>query len=222
MNCKYCGKESENSICNNCYMLAQNPNAGFCNNCKEWYIDHCPYCGQSFKKENTIVNEQYIQPQTEQKKGYGGIIGAIIAIIFIVICVTVAYEATNKNNLDNKITNGISTGGDGNGGSGSSGLKLLTRSANNGDISITWNYDFTLSVDCKVKPSSDINNLQLTFTFLDKNKKTLTTKTKMVGNVLKNTEYSVSLTLSEVGLTTLWNLDNVVTNVSGGTISYLG
>lgn len=98
--------------------------------------------------------------------------------------------------------------------------KLLSRSANNNDIYIDISQEFSLSINYVLKPNVDIDGLEITFTYYDKNQAVLTTKVKSVGNVKKGVEYTVSVSLTEFSLIQLLKFKTVSTNVTGGTVSY--
>lgn len=96
----------------------------------------------------------------------------------------------------------------------------LSRNAKNSDITFEVDNDFSLRVSFEVTPKVDINDLQLTFKFLDDDGDVLTTKTKLLGNVKKGTTYDIDFSLSEFSLSQLWHLHSCSTSVTGGTVSY--
>ena len=97
--------------------------------------------------------------------------------------------------------------------------KLFTRDATNNDVYIDLSEDFALSINYTVTPKVDINNLQLTFKYYTKSNELLTTKTKSVGNVSKNIEYTVSVSLSEFSIFDLFKFYYTSMAVTGGTVS---
>ena len=150
-----------------------------------------------------------------KKKSKAWIWGIIIPVLVIggLIIIKVDSNNRNSNGSSNNFLGGNSSNKDGE-------WKLLSRSANNGDVSFASNNDFALNVNCKMTPNVDISGLQITFTFKDKNDNSLTTKTKVMGNVSKNTEYTITFALSEFSLTELFKLDKYYMAVTGGTVSY--
>lgn len=100
------------------------------------------------------------------------------------------------------------------------GKTFLSRSAKNSDISFEVNDDFSLRVSFEIVPKVDIDDLQLTFKFLDDDGKLLTTKTKLLGNVKKGSTYNVNFSLTEFSFSQLLNLNSCSTSVTGGTVSY--
>lgn len=99
--------------------------------------------------------------------------------------------------------------------------KILSRSATNNDIYFNLSEEFSFSINYKIKPKVDITNLQITFTYYDKNNKPLTTKINTVGNVKKNIEYTVTVSLSEFSFLDIFKINSVSAKVTGGTVSYI-
>lgn len=143
--------------------------------------------------------------EEQNKKSYGWLF-AIIVLIVIIIAGSFIIKAIIGRTTGN-------TDGE---------LKLLSRSATNNDITITKNNDFSLSIRCYITPNEDINDLELTFRFLDSNSKVKTTKTKSVGNVTENTKYTITFSLTEFSFTEIFTINSYSVNVTGGTVSYLG
>lgn len=125
------------------------------------------------------------------------IIIAIIGLIIFGITTTINHFSNPTNNDGNNLTN---------------------RSANNSDIQLK-NGDF---LNFKITPKNDITNLEITFQFLDNSKNLITTKTKNIGNVKKDIEYSISFNLSDFSFTETLKLTSYYTKytVTGGTVSY--
>lgn len=93
------------------------------------------------------------------------------------------------------------------------------RKATLNDISLDTSQEISLNINYKLKPKVDINELEITFEYYDKNDKLLTTKIENVGNVIKNTEYTISVSFTEFSLTELFTINYVRANVTGGTVS---
>lgn len=83
------------------------------------------------------------------------------------------------------------------------------------------NNDFSLSINYKITPKKDITNLEITFKYLNSNKKVLTTKIKQIGNVKEGTQYTVNVSLSEFSLTEIFNINYVEAEVTRGTVSLI-
>ena len=113
-----------------------------------------------------------------------------------------------------------SMGNDGSGSSSSNIPQLITRSAKNSDISIDVVEDISLSNNYMLIANVDIKGLELKFTYLDKNKKIITTVEKTVGNVVKGGQYTVSVSLSEFSFLEFLKISYSQCEVIGGTVSY--
>ena len=113
--------------------------------------------------------------------------------------------------------NNSNTGG---GSSHTSTPQLFTRSAKNSDVMLDNSDEISLNTKCIVKPYKDISDLEITFKFFDKNSNLLTTKIKYVGNVIKDTQYTVTVSLSEFSFTEILKIRQYQVLVTGGTVSY--
>lgn len=71
-----------------------------------------------------------------------------------------------------------------------------------------------------VIPQIDIDNLQITVNYLDKNQNILTSKIENLGNVSKGIQVSFSISLFDLGLSVIWNIQHESIVVTGGTVSY--
>lgn len=97
---------------------------------------------------------------------------------------------------------------------------LLSRDATNSDIVFDLSNEFSLNIEYKITPIVDINNLEITFKYYDKNNNLLTTKIKNVGNVEEGIEYSITVSLTEFSFLDVFKLHSVSARVTGGTVSY--
>lgn len=97
---------------------------------------------------------------------------------------------------------------------------LLSRDATNSDIVFDLSNEFSLNIEYKITPRIDINNLEITFKYYDKNNNLLTTKIKNVGNVEEGIEYSITVSLTEFSFLDVFKLHSVSARVTGGTVSY--
>lgn len=103
-----------------------------------------------------------------------------------------------------------------------SGCSLLTRKATNADIYIDLSQEISLSINYKVRPNVDINNLEIEFNYFDRNGTFLAYKTKNVGNVAKGQEITVSVSLTEFSFTDLLKIYSTQAKVIGGTVPLSG
>lgn len=129
-------------------------------------------------------------------------------IILIIALIIIGILLTGKLINDRIINNNTET-------------SLTTRAATINDISMDLNNDFSLSINYKITPKKDITNLEITFKYLDSNKKALTTKIKQIGNVKEGTQYTVNVSLSEFSLTEIFNINYVEAEVTRGTVSLI-
>ncbi len=97
---------------------------------------------------------------------------------------------------------------------------ILTRDATNNDIDFDLSNEFSLNIEYAITPRVDINNLEITFKYYDKNNNLLTTKIKNIGNVKEDIEYSVTVSLTEFSFLDIFKLHSVSARVTGGTVSY--
>ncbi len=98
--------------------------------------------------------------------------------------------------------------------------KLLSRSARYSDVTITQSDEFTLTNKYRLVPHVDIDDLEITINFLDSSQKTIKTKTKTIGNVVKNGEYSFSFKMSEFSFSEITKISYWQYEVTGGTVEY--
>lgn len=100
-------------------------------------------------------------------------------------------------------------------------LSLKSRSANDSDIRIDTSDDLSLTVQYIVTPKVDIENLEVTFSFMDSEGNILTRKVKQIGNVQEDYDYTVSISLTEFSLSEIFTIRLVDYNVTGGTVLYI-
>ena len=129
-------------------------------------------------------------------------------IILIIALIIIGILLTGKLINDRIINNNTET-------------SLTTRAATINDISMDLNNDFSLSINYKITPKKDITNLEITFKYLNSNKKILTTKIKQIGNVKEGTQYTVNVSLSEFSLKEIFNINYVEAEVTRGTVSLI-
>lgn len=99
--------------------------------------------------------------------------------------------------------------------------RLFKRSANNSDIIIDSDLDLAnFGGKYTVSPQTDIDGLQITVNYLDKNKNILTSKVENLGNVKQGVQVSFSVSLFDLGLNVAWNTEYESIAVTGGTVSY--
>ena len=98
--------------------------------------------------------------------------------------------------------------------------QLLTRSARDSDVSISYDNESMWNKRYKITPNVDIADLEITFIYLDENRNELCSIVKTIGNVSEGTEYSVTVMSSEFSFSDLWSVSYWRSAVTGGNISY--
>ena len=94
------------------------------------------------------------------------------------------------------------------------------RSATNNDINIDLSEEISLSVNYKILPNVNINDLEITFKYYDNNNNILSTKVKKVGNVTKGNQVTVTISLSEFSFTDIFKINYTSAEVTGGTVPF--
>lgn len=99
--------------------------------------------------------------------------------------------------------------------------KMFSRDAKTSDISMDLSQEFSFNINYEMTPKVNIDNLEITFKYYDKNNNLITTKVKYVGNVKKGIEYTISVSLTEFSFFDLFKLYSVSMAVTNGTVTYL-
>lgn len=99
--------------------------------------------------------------------------------------------------------------------------KVFSRDAKTSDISMNLSQEFSFNITYEMTPKVDIEGLELTFKYYDKNKTVITTKVKYIGDVTKDVEYSITVSLTEFSFFDIFKLDSVSMTVTNGTVTYL-
>lgn len=159
--------------------------------------EYCSYCGKKISK----TDKNSIQTAKLSKNHDFLIIISIIFSAFIILIIALASAGVFSSNIKNK--------------------DILTRDAKADDIYISINYDFSLEISFNINPYSEIDELELEVIFADKNHKTITTKSRYIGHVNKNTNYKISFALTEFSFTEIIKIQYISVNVVSGKISVL-
>lgn len=138
----------------------------------------------------------------EHKKHY-----FLVFVITIIVVLLVGFfvrgcvmSQTNKDNSDGN-------------------TNIIRRSANINDIEITSEIDFfSFGGRYTVTPKYDIDDLEVTVKFYDKNNSCIKTIAKTLGNVKKDVKANFSISAAEV-LDILFSMNVESYTVTGGTVS---
>ena len=174
----------------------------YCKNCGAEIFDdstYCRYCGcqtkqsSALQQKNTVEKPDHheMDDPSRDKKIIVGIF--IVIIVFTLIIAGICVKAYNDSTSAQK-------------------------KATNYDVIIQtstslFSYNITLT------PKKNIDNLEITFEFYGDNNQKIATKTKVVGNVKKNTRYDISFSISEFSLASLTSISKFKWNVTGGTVN---
>lgn len=134
----------------------------------------------------------------------GFIIVLLILVTLIFSIFTIRGCILSQNNTDN-----------------SDGKTSITRrSANINDITIDSVLDLSsMGAKYNIYPKVDIEDLEITISFMDKNRAVLTTVEKRLGNVKEGVQVSFTISLFDLGFSVAWNTTYETTTVTGGTVS---
>ena len=151
----------------------------------------------------------------QPKKGHP-FLKFLIVFLIIFVCIFGIVKFVDYQKSKQQIDEGGTTQGNHSG-----DKQLFRRSANINDI--TYNLDLDLSSlgeKCTIMPNVDIDDLEITLNFLDKNKNLLDSIVKNLGNVKEGLQVNFSISLFDMGLSVAWNTKYTSMVVTGGTVSY--
>ena len=136
----------------------------------------------------------------------------IAALILCVVCLVV-WGASGAGSAGSSSAGGT---GHGNGGI----VQIIKRDARNSDIEISDEIDLaSLSVSLVIDPSCDIDDLELTLRYYDKNGSLLKTQVERIGDVKKGKKETLRISITEFSLTELFKVDTTEIGVTGGSVS---
>lgn len=152
---------------------------------------------------------------TQPKKGHP-ILKFLIIFLIIFVCVFAVVKFVDYQNSKQQIDKGGTTQGNHSG-----DKQLFRRSANINDITYSLDLDLSsLGEKCTITPNVDIDGLEITLNFLDKNENLLDSIVKQLGNVKEGVQVSFSVSLFDMNLSVAWNTKYDSIAVTGGTVSY--
>lgn len=130
------------------------------------------------------------------------VITILIIIVMIFSIVKISECAMAQNNKDGNTS-------------------LTSRSALRSDIYLQGSDNSIFSLQYKLNPREDINNLEITFIFKDKDKIIFDTIVKYIGNVKEGNTYTISISISEFSSSSIYEQFYYSYDVTGGTIDYI-
>ncbi len=132
---------------------------------------------------------------------------AIVSIVLVIVVGLILFkQCENAKSPNNNVSD--------------STPQLLTRSARDSDISVSYDEESMWNRRYKITPNVDIADLEITFIYLDKNRNELCSIVKTIGNVTEDTEYSVTIMSSEFTFSDLLSISYWRAAVTGGNVSY--
>lgn len=145
------------------------------------------------------------------KKSHGFLKFLIVVLIIGATIFGLVKCAEYKSTVNSNTSQGNSDGN----------THLLSRSARNSDITVESDLDLSsFGAKYTVMPQTDIDNLEITISFLDENKNVLTSFEKLLGDVKESVQVSFSISLFDMSLTVALQTRYESWTVTGGTVSY--
>ncbi len=193
----------------------------YCKQCGKQMNDHdiyCSQCGAKNVSDGIAIEEPKSQPQennatqnttasTPQERSGCGCFIAFVVMVLIVFAVVFFIENEQDKSEDKSPSNVIN--------------QVTSRDATNRDINIDSKLNIgSLSLDIIILPDSNINDLEITIKYLDKNHNALKTDVKRIGNVKAGVQVTKSISLAEFPFSLILKVDSCQIGVSGGTVSY--
>ena len=140
----------------------------------------------------------------EKRKGCLVTFFAIIGVLALIIIGIIVFVQCNGGNVIDPGTG-----------------KITYRNATLSDIDGDWNNGL-LDQSYVFIPKHDITNLEFTFSINNNENEVIKTIRKTVGDVKKGQQYTVTLSVSDLGdLDTMWNAKKTYLTVSGGRVALL-
>ena len=172
----------------------------YCKYCGKEIADdskYCMYCGKDVAKEK----QDSIQPPSnmvakEDEENYpkGAKIIAVLIIVALFLGIVIfAIAEVGK-------------------------ASVRYRSAMTSDVTVTQEPTLSFSYNLTVTPKNDITDLEITFKFYGDNEQLIATKVKSLGKVSKNANYTVSFSLSEFSISSIWSISKYSWKVTGGQV----
>lgn len=172
------------------------------------------------KSTTDSTNKTYFQSsgnstaatQQPEKKSSGCLIAFIVFVVILASLIFAGVKYVEYKKTQNPYTS--ESNSDGN-------TRLLSRSANNGDITVDSSFDLSsLGNKIYIIPNVDISSLTVSITVYDKNKNVLTQKQQTLGNVTQGNQVSMTVSITDLGLIDTLNASYFTISVVGGTVSY--
>lgn len=196
----------------------------YCRQCGKQMNENDIYCSQCGAK-NVLNSVAIEEPQNQQQEnnadqsttvstsqersGCGCFIAFVVIVLIAIAVIFLIFLIENEqdNSGDKSSSNVIN--------------QVTSRDATNRDINIDSKLNVgSLSLDIIILPDSNIDDLEITIKYLDKNHNVLRTDVKRIGNVKAGIQVTKSISLAEFPFSLILKVDSCQIAVSGGTVSY--
>ena len=153
-----------------------------------------------------------MQAQNKETSNSHGCIVVAIVIILIAAAIFGIVKLVQYRQTENAITNEANSDG---------AVSLFTRAARPSDILVDSELDLSsLGAKYSVTAQTDIDDLVISISFLDKDRNILASTTKTIGNIKEGQQINFTISLFDMSLSTAWNTKYETWAVTGGTVSY--
>ena len=163
----------------------------YCKKCGKLIDDdskYCRYCGEGFDS----VNNQLIKVSEKDDEVIISKKAKTFWIVFLIVSFVCLVAFVLYSSYD-------------------------SNKATNNDIELVNDASISLSYAYIVTPKENIKGLEITFKFYGDDRKLITKKVKVLGNVVKNEQYSISFSLNDFSIDSLTKISNYSYKVTGGT-----
>lgn len=98
-------------------------------------------------------------------------------------------------------------------------LLVVYRKANNNDIYLKVNDDFSTTINIQITPQNSIGNLNITLKFEDDHNQVIEAKAVVLGNVIGYIPYTITYALSDFTISDLTKIKYITYEVTDGRIT---
>ena len=177
----------------------------------------CSKCGICLSNEISLTTnnepkeEVPLVTQTEKERNSDGCLAILLITIFAILAIVIAvalanYYASNNKDESTPPKEGI--------------LQIIKRDATNKDIEISDSIDLSsLSIALTIHPNCDIDDLEITLNYYDKNGVFLKSQTEKIGDVEKGKKETINISITDFSLTEILKIYKTQIGVTGGSVS---
>lgn len=175
----------------------------------------CSKCGAHIAEEYPTVTQNTETENTADEDSNSGCAGCLIAFIIFIIVISMISATLlflfSQNSSNSNSENGSSGGI----------AQIIKRDATNNDIEISDSLDIpSLSISLTIHANCDINNLEITLKHYDSNGNLLKTQVEQIGNVVKGSDVTVKIPITDFSLSEVFKIHETRIGVTGGSVSF--